>query len=387
MIHVYDPLYAAQTLLPSLEQRALETERLRRLPDATLADLRSSGLLTLLRPCSQGGREATFEACLQITGMLAAACASTAWVYGNFAFNQWMLALWPEAAQREVWEMDDTALVGSALTFPHGQAEPVDGGYTLTGCWQFSSGIDACGWALLGGIVAGADGELPDYRVFLVPSSDYRVEDTWHAAGLKGSGSNSLSMKSAFVPHHRSVSIDELKSFAAPGLQCHSGGLYRAPGFDLFPSIAAAVAQGTAKGAVTAFASETRHRVTSYTTTLMADHATTQVRLGEAGAAVDTAETLILTNCRRACEDGLERSLSERVILRRDAAYAARLCCHAVDILFEASGGDSLYDTRVMQRAFRDVHAVQSHYLLAWDVAAASAGRSLLGIPPDLPAL
>ena len=80
-------------------------------------------------------------------------------------------------------------------------------------------------------------------------------------------------------------------------------------------------------------------------------------------------------------------SVAEKLRLRRDGAYAARLSTRAVDLLFEAGGGEFLYEDKPMQRAFRDIHAAQSHYALAWDVAASAAGKLMLGIAPDIPTL
>ncbi|MGZ8267641.1 MAG: hypothetical protein ACXW20_08835, partial [Burkholderiales bacterium] len=132
------------------------------------------------------------------------------------------------------------------------------------------------------------------------------------------------------------------------------------------------------------------HRVTSYTTTLLADHATTQARLGEAAAAADAAGRLLIDNCQHAMRMAEQRevpSAAEKIRLRRDGAYAARLCTRAVDLLFEAGGAEFLYEDKPMQRAFRDIHAAQSHYSLAWDVAASTAGKFMLGIAPDVPTL
>ena len=149
------------------------------------------------------------------------------------------------------------------------------------------------------------------------------------------------------------------------------GALYRLPVFDMFPYVVAAASLGIAQGAVAQFAEETKHRVTSYSTTLLSDHATTQARLGQAAAAVDTAEMLLIQRCQyamAAAEEARVPSRAEKIRLRRDGAYAALLCTRAVDRLFEAGGGEFLYDQKVMQRAFRDIHAAQGHYALAWDV-------------------
>jgi 3-hydroxy-9,10-secoandrosta-1,3,5(10)-triene-9,17-dione monooxygenase len=324
-----------------------------------------------------------------VTATLARGCASTAWVLANLANHHFMLALWPRKAQDEIWGEDPAALVGSALMFPPGTATRTAGGYRLSGHWKFSSGIDACKWTMLGGI-ASADGELPDYRGFILPASDYQIIDTWRAAGLRGTGSKDVSVEDVFVAEHRTLGVDSMKGCGAPGAAVNPGPLYRLPVFDMFPYVVASAALGIAQGAVEQFTEDTRHRVTSYSTTLLSDHATTQARLGEAAAATGAAELVLLDNCNHAmaaAEAARVLSTSEKIRLRRDGAYAARLCTRAVDLLFEAGGGEYLYDEKMMQRAFRDIHAAQSHYALAWDVAASTAGKFMLGIAPDMPTL
>jgi len=288
-----------------------------------------------------------------------------------------------------VWRADNAALISSAIMFPPGNAVRVAGGYRLSGHWKFASGIDVCTWTMLGGI-ASADGELPDYRVFLLPAADYRIIDTWHAAGLRGTGSNDVEVKDVFVPEHRALSVNLMKGCAAPGAEVNPGPLYRLPVFDLFAYVVGATCLGIAQGAVAQFTEDTRHRVTSYSTTLLSDHATTQARLGHAAAAVDSAEMILVQNCQyamKAAEQSRVATRGEKIRLRRDGAYAALLCTRAVDRLFEAGGGEFLYDQKVMQRAFRDIHAAQSHHALTWDIASSIAGKFALGIAPDLPTL
>jgi 3-hydroxy-9,10-secoandrosta-1,3,5(10)-triene-9,17-dione monooxygenase len=384
-----DVLERAEKLVPILSARARETEALRRIPDETIADLRASGLFRILQPKRVGGGELPYDALVRVTAILARGCGSTAWVYANLANHDFMLAMWPAEAQNEVWSESSDQLIGSALMFPPGRATKVAGGYRVTGRWKFSSGIDACTWIMLGGI-ASADGELPDYRVFLVPAGEYETIDTWHAAGLRGTGSKDVVVSDIFVPEHRTLAVADMKGCGAPGAALNPGPLYRLPVFDMFPYVVAATALGLAQGAVAFFIEETRHRITSYTTTLMSDHSTTQLRLGEAASAVEAAELLLLANCQAAmgaAEASRVPGLDEKIRLRRDGAYAAKLCAHAVDLLFEAGGGEFLYEEKPMQRFFRDVHAAQNHYALTWDVAAAAAGKFMLGISPDSPTL
>jgi 3-hydroxy-9,10-secoandrosta-1,3,5(10)-triene-9,17-dione monooxygenase len=385
----YDMLIAsARGLVPVLRERALRTEELRRIPDETLHDLHASGLFRMLQPKRVGGSELSYEAMVELTAIIGRGCGSTAWVLANLANHHWMLALWPRATQDEIWGTSADTLVGSALTFPAGHAEREDGGFRLSGHWKFSSGIDASDWCMLGGIVASEQGEMPEYYVFILPKADYKALDTWHVAGLRGTGSKDIEVKNIFVPAHRALPVAQMKAGVAPGGE--TAPLYRLPVFDMFPYVVASASLGIAQGAIEVFVEDTRHRITAYSTTLLADYATTQARLGHAAAAVAAAERILIGNCREAMEMAAHRTMpapDQKIRLRRDAAYAAHLCTESVDLLFGAGGGEFLFNQQSIQRSFRDVHAANSHYALAWDIATTMAGKSLLGIGADVPTL
>ncbi|MBX3664874.1 MAG: hypothetical protein KF834_04235 [Burkholderiales bacterium] len=378
----------ARKLVPVLRERAPRTEDLRRIPDDTLADLHASGLFRMLQPKRVGGSELSYEAIVELTAIVGRGCGSTAWVLANLANHHWMLALWPRNAQDEIWGVSADALVGSALMFPAGHAQREGHGFRLSGRWKFSSGIDACDWCMLGGIVHSAEGELPEYHVFLVPKADYRVIDTWHVAGLRGTGSKDIEVANIFIPAHRVLSVDRMKGGVGAGGE--TAPLYQLPAFDMFPYVVAGAALGIAQGALEVFTEDIRHRITAYSTTLLADYATTQARLGHAAAAVSAAERILTGNCREAmaiAESRAVPSRDEKIRLRRDGAYAAHLCTEGVDLLFGAGGGEFLYNQQAIQRSFRDIHAANSHYALAWDIATTLAGKSLLGIAADIPTL
>src|SRR5438067_118599 len=116
------------------------------------------------------------------------------------------------------------------------------------------------------------------------------------------------------------------------------------------------------------------------------DFVTLQIHLGEAGAVVDAARSVMLGDCdeaTRIVEEGNVPSLEQRARYRRDGAYAATLCTKAVDVLFQATGGGAIYARNPLQRAFRDVHAANAHYVLNWDINGAMYGRVALGLSPD----
>src|SRR5205085_7459593 len=112
---------------------------------------------------------------------------------------------------------------------PTGKARLVDGGYQLSGKWSFSSGCDHASWVFLGGIVTDGDGKPVDFCTFLLPRSDYVIEDVWDTVGLRGTGSNDIVVDSAFVPAHRALSFNDTSKCVCPGQEANPGPLYKLP--------------------------------------------------------------------------------------------------------------------------------------------------------------
>ena len=387
----YEDLIArARALVPTLKSRTAKAEALRQVPEETIRDLHSAELFRILQPRRVGGAELPFRAIVETSAIIGQGCGSTAWVYGNLASHHWMLAMWDARAQDEVWGDSPDTLIASAFVFPSGHAVKSDGGYRLSGRWKFSSGIDPSHWSMVGAIVHDESTGEGEYRMFLLPQGDYRPIDTWFVAGLKGTGSKDIEVTDAFVPAYRSLTVAETRGAPTPGAVVNPGALYRIPVFDMFPYVVAGAALGIAEGALASFTEETRSRLATYSATRMSDYATVQIRLAEAAAGIAAARLLMLARCDEAmaiAERGNIPTVEDKVRFRRDGAYSARLCTHAVDLLFEASGGDGLYDLHDIQRAFRDVHAANSHNALHWDVAAALYGKVALGQRLDHPTI
>ena len=380
----------ARLLVPTLRQRAAETEKLRRLPDATIADLQETELFRLFQPARYGGIEAPFRAFIDIGGALGRCCGSTSWVFNNLVVHNWMLGYWPSEMQDEVWHANPRALIGSSFVFPAGRAEKVAGGYRLSGRWPFSSGIDAADWMMLAAPVAGAEGTAGEPRFFVLPKGDYSAIDNWHAMGLAGTGSKDVTADEIFVPEHRTLAAAESKGGPHPGSKVNRGALYKLPWYALFGFVNGATALGIAQGAAEEFTVATRARAATATGRQLADLATMQLRVAEAATQIDAAETLMLKDsdeAMRIAESGKLASMEEKTRWRRDAAYAVRMSVRAIDMLFAGAGGSAIVETHPLQRALRDAHAAQGHIGLNWDANGTMFGRVALGLDPDFPLL
>lgn len=381
----------ARDLVPRLRERAAATERLRRLPDDTIADLHAAGLFRLFQPARYGGCEAPLSAYVEIGAALGQGCGSTSWVVNNLVAHNWMLGYWSEETQDEVWAKTPHALIGSGFIFPAGRAVKEAGGYRLNGRWAFSSGIDPSDWVMVAARVEPASpGGAPEPRFFLVPKQDCAVIDTWHVMGLVGTGSKDVEAKEIFVPEHRTLAAEFGKGGDHPGRRINPGPLYRLPWYSLFSFINAATAVGIAQGAVQEFIAATRTRLATYSGRQLNELATMQMRVAEAATLTDAAETLMLKDCAQAMDlaeaDRLPTT-EDKARWRRDGAFAAQMSGRAVDIIFAGAGGGAIGESHPLQRALRDVHAAQGHIGVNWDLNATMYGRVAFGLDPDFPLL
>ncbi|MDB5607010.1 MAG: acyl-CoA dehydrogenase [Bradyrhizobium sp.] len=387
-----DPAFAAiaeraEALLPRLRDRAARTEELRGLPPETERDLLDAGLFRILQPKRVGGFEFDYVALVDCAEVLGRADASVAWNLANLASHHWMLGMFDKRAQDLVWDKDVDALIASSFIFPAGRARKVKGGYRLRGSWPFSSGVASCEWNMLASVVSSDDeADGIEYRLFLVHKDDYRILDTWNATGLRGTGSNDVEVRDAFVAEAFTVAVNDLAGGPTPGSPVNPNALYALPVFSLFPYVLSGVALGNAQACLDDYIDLARHRVSTYNRTKLGDMQSTQIKIAEASAKIDAARRIMRSNCIEAMADARRGDIPDmtaKTRFRRDGAYSVNLCTEAVSLLFSASGARGLFTSGVLQRQFRDAHAINSHLAFNFDAAGTNYGRVALGLPSE----
>ncbi|OKO85936.1 acyl-CoA dehydrogenase family protein [Bradyrhizobium sp. AS23.2] len=380
-------LAKTRALVPRLRERAARTEELRHLPPETERDMHDAGLFRLLQPRRIGGAELDYVALIDCTDLLGQADASVAWNLANLASHHWMLGMFEQKAQDLVWGRDPDTLIASSFIFPAGRATKVDGGYRLRGSWPFSSGVASCEWNMLASVVSSDDeAEGIEYRIFLLPKGDYKVLDTWNVAGLRGTGSCDVEVRDAFVADHMTVAVGELIGGRSPGSKINPNPLYALPVFSLFPYVLSGVALGNAQACLNDYVEVVRHRISTYNRAKLSDFQSTQIKIAEASAKIDAARLIMRSACIDAMEDarrGHVPDMAAKTRYRRDGAFSVNLCTDAVSMLFAASGARGLFTTGVLQRQFRDAHAINSHLAFNFDAAGTNYGRVALGLPSE----
>jgi len=196
-----------------LAATADETERLGKLAEESVKLIREAGVMRLLQPIDFGGYAAHPRDFAEAVMAVAKACGSTGWVCGVGGVHPWEMALCDRRLQEEVWGSDPNTWIASPY-MPSGVATPTDGGYILSGHWQFSSGTDHCDWIFLGALLGDAEGKpaqpMKGLHVVL-PRSDYTiVEDSWDVIGLRGTGSKDIIVDGAFIPAYRTIDAEEV---------------------------------------------------------------------------------------------------------------------------------------------------------------------------------
>jgi 3-hydroxy-9,10-secoandrosta-1,3,5(10)-triene-9,17-dione monooxygenase len=377
----------ARALIPQLRDRATRTEELRRLPPETERDLHSSGLYRLVQPKRVGGSEFDYVALVDCAELLGKGDASVAWNFANLASHHWMLGMFDRRAQDLVWGKDPNVLIASSFIFSAGRARKVEGGYRLRGNWPFSSGVVSCEWNMLASVVSSDDeADGIEYRIFLVHKDDYKIADTWRSVGLSGTGSNDVEVKEAFVPEALSLAVTDLAGGPTPGSAVNPSALYALPVFSLFPYVLSGVALGNAQACLDDYTEVARQRVSTYNRAKLSDMQSTQIKIAEASAKIDAARLIMRSNCINAMADarrGYIPDMAAKTRLRRDGAFSVNLCTEAVSLLFAASGARGLFTTGVLQRQFRDAHAINSHLTFNFDAAGTNYGRVALGLPSE----
>lgn len=371
----------AKACASAIRERASEAEKARRQPMETIHELISSGLTGLLTPKRWGGSELGFETAVEAIFEIGKADASAAWCYSFILIHNWFLAHYPDQAQRDVWgDAPDTILADSFI--PAGKVTRVEGGYRLSGNWAWVSGIDHSEWVMLSGMLP--DPQHPfEYapQLFLLPKSDYEVEDTWFVAGLEASGSKNVIVKDAFIPSHRVVSLGALREGVSPGAEFNTNLMYRQPLMLLFAVGLVAPIIGAVMGAYDLWCETTRVKSTRITGIPLSTFTHQQIRIAETSAEIASMQLLMKQILDTARIEGA--GMDQRMQNHRNFAYITQLALRAIERIYVTSGGNANYKANPLQRFWRDIHAMAAHSAIGWDTAGETYGLHAIQQPPN----
>ncbi len=375
-----DLLQAARELAPRVRELAEESERERAMASALVEALRGAGLWDATKPAALGGPELELPAFLRLIEELSRADGSTGWTFMIGATTGYLLAYFPERTVRELYRTYPDLISGGSIV-PRGRAVRVDGGYRVSGRFPFGSGIRhtqimGCGCLVFDGETPrmGPLG-MPEAIMALIPTADYQILDSWHVSGLRGTGSADFAIADAFVPDQRCM-----PSFT--GRAQRPEALYQFPLISFLAAEVAPVGLGIARHAIDTLVELAQAKTPTGQISLLRERAAVQADVARAEALLrsagaflyDTAEQAWTKTCAGEPLDEYDRAL-----VRLAATTAVTQSAQAVDLMYNAGGATSIYETSALERCFRDVHALTQHVAVQQS-SLETVGKVLLGM-------
>ena len=373
----------AAEMFPRLRERAATCEADNKVADATIAEFQEAGFFKILQPRRYGGYEMDVETFYDVQMKVAEGCMSSAWVLGVVAVHNWQLALFAPEAQDDVWAKDPTTLISSSY-MPKAQVTPVDGGYRISGRWGFSSGVDHCEWAFLGGLVPDPETGVPDFWTFLVPREDFIIHHCWNTIGLAGTGSHDVEVKDAFVPAHRTHRSKDGFAATNPGAKSNPGWLYKLPFGQVFVRAVSSSSIGALQGALDFFIENGAKRKSNNSGASSASDPDVLVLIAEVQAAIDEMKCVLMRNfavLNEFARAGQQADIDTRLRFRFQSAQIAGRCGELITRMYHLGGADGISRGNVIARTFCDIHTGRTHVANNPNAVGRNIGNVVLGGP------
>ena len=360
----------------------------RRIPPPNINAMRDAGLYRVYNPARFGGFEMHMREVLPTVSRIAESCPASAWVLAVYQIHTWVISLFAEAAQQDVFPANPDAIVCASLNPSKNKALKVDGGYLVEkGRFTFCSGAHDRDWALFGSMITDDSGEVIDAGCLLVPGTEVKELDDWYVSGLQATGSISLLADNLFVPEYRFLSYTDATQYKTAGAKEDTASLYMAAFVPMLVLNLAGPALGAAEQALRWFIAklnEPGEKAGSYP---LAGEARKEVSaahevISTARMQIDSARLLLDQAGRSILEfadAGKPMAPQDSAKVNLDTSYAVRECLKAVQLLFLQGGGAVLHPTHPLQQAYQNISAVNCHGFLAHEANLALYGSLITG--------
>ncbi|HVE10936.1 MAG TPA: acyl-CoA dehydrogenase [Paraburkholderia sp.] len=384
-----DPPTAAAALVPTLRSRAVQTQALSRLPDDTIADFEQARLFDMVVPKMYGGHQSSLETYLDTLIEVGRGDGSAAWVLGLLSTGTWMVAtMYPQHVTDQVFAPGSRFRTATTLNPRKATVRRVAGGYVIEdGLWMYNSGFYHAHWDLLGIPLVDDAGRVTGLGSALLPAADVTPLHDWDTIGLRGSGSTNVTVKGVFVPDERIalMSRNLQDDYASPHLRGEPE--YRFPLVPLLTTRLLCPMLGMARAAVELLMDKIGTRGIAFMTYgKQAEAPVTHLRIGEATAKIDAAESIVRNSIRlldTAAARGDRLSVLQRARLWRDAGYATQLIWEGVDQIAAASGTAFINRDTPLSHVWHDVRVASIHGALLRDTCLEIFGRLAAGMPAN----
>jgi 3-hydroxy-9,10-secoandrosta-1,3,5(10)-triene-9,17-dione monooxygenase len=362
-----------RAVVPMIASTSFEAEAQRRPLDEVIDALKATGVFRSFVPARYGGYEIDMSTYVDIALAVAHADPSMGWITTFYMEHNWLLTMFPDELQDEIFGAHPFVLAPGTVN-PSGRAVRADDGtYSLSGHWQFGTGICHADLVLLSGKFEGDDA----VRLFLVEQDQVEVKDTWHVDGMAATGSRDIVATDVSVPPQRVSLMPPPHALARPG----DPYLLRIPIPPFLSLTAALPAVGAAQRALELFEELLFGRIMFGTRRTQSARVPTQVRLANLRVEVDFAETLVRDVAARMqahCDGTIDLDSLGQQHLRLAIAHIVRRCRDVVREILASSGASVHYLDHELQRLHRDVHMICAHTVFDVDLVAEGVGRAIV---------
>lgn len=375
---------AAHELAPLFRDSARETELARQPLDHVIDAVRKSGLFSLMVPKKYGGHELDIDTFFEVSKILSKADASMGWITSFYIEHNLWFFNYPESVFEEVLGKQSYALAPGTLNIAGGKAEVVEGGYRLSGQWQWGTGIIHSTWVMVGALVHGEEVQGDESQAgpyfFILPRDQVEAVDTWHVTGMCGTGSQDIKINNVFVPDTAAQPFIDLLNATTGIADRFDTPLYRTPLMVVLGLAASTPILGAALMAVEEFALQTKIKRDKNELRAGGSVAPFDVSpaLGEAALKIESAELMIRSVIKDVMEKRNTSSQEERGEWLSRLAHAAYTCKEAVLQISAETGASGGFLDNPIQRAVRDISIAANHVVFAKHARYGDFGRMLI---------
>jgi alkylation response protein AidB-like acyl-CoA dehydrogenase len=357
-------LAAVRLLQTTIQERAEEIERQRRLPDDLVASLTQAGCYRLLSPKWKSKAQAGYLDALRVIEALATFDGSVGWTVSQGALAQVILGYLPRPTLKEIYASGPD--LHAAGTFaPSGRASRSNNEWRITGRWKFATGCQLASWIYLQCLVIskrrvllGAN-NLPLTRLVVLPARAVAIIDTWDSMGLLGTGSHDVEIRNGHCADAWTCSLADAEADATD--------IQAVPLLDHAGLFAAAVAVGIGAGALDDLKaiSDSGKRPT-FSTHRLADDVVFHDCFGEAHMRLQAARALLFVQAELVESAIVGEVLSplQRAKLRATPRQVTSLAAETVRVAYELARSAAVWRSSPLQRRLRDINTMTQH---AWN--------------------
>jgi 3-hydroxy-9,10-secoandrosta-1,3,5(10)-triene-9,17-dione monooxygenase len=382
----------ARAMQSRLRERQAQCEQMGRLPESTNEEFAEAGFYRVVQPRIFGGYEFDVPQFMRLMIEVARGCPASGWVLALTAGHPLLLAAFEPEAQ--VWAYGEAGDFRAPLVaMPTGVAQPADGGYSVSGNWDYASGCDVATHFMCSAILPGE--KTPEGRLRLVtvivPRTDFTIVDNWDVLGMRGTGSRRVVLKEVFVPHVRTrpgmFGFDDPER---PGLVLHPNPMYAGRHLSFLTGELASVAVGIARAALDEYEAMLREKPVLGPPPMLKrfEHHQYQSYFGQAHQLVDTAESALLSAgahwmewARMSVELRIPFDDEKDIRIVMVEQKAAAMAAEAVDLLFRTYGTSAAKPGSRLERYVRDMAVLRTHPIMQEDRWRENFSRHHFGLP------